>query len=102
MALEQILNKRHYRRSFYIVFVLLLIVLALIRYFFLPVFDPTLSTNLPQAASRLADGIFVSLIVTVFIGSFIFWLTPDIMSIAKMEVVEPREIGPLLEQAMSK
>jgi hypothetical protein len=102
MALEDILGTRHYRRSFYMLFVLLVILLILIRYVALPQIDASLKLGWSAFAADLSDRILASLIVTVAIGTFIFWLRPDILTFAKIEVVEPRSIGPLLRDAMTK
>ena len=101
MALEDILGTRHYRRSFYIMFVLLVVVLILIRYVALPQVDSSLKLGWWAFAADLSDRILASLIVTVAIGTFIFWLRPDILTSAKIEVVEARSIGPLLRDAMT-
>ena len=102
MAIEEILGTRHSRRSFYIIFVLLVLLLILIRYVALPQIDCSLKLGWPGFAADLSDRILASLIVTVAIGTFIFWLRPDILTFAKIEVVEPRSIGPLLRDAMTK
>ena len=53
-----------------------------------------------QAVGNVTDDILVSMIISVALSTFVFWLTPDIMSIALMEVIEPRAISNLLRQAM--
>ena len=39
MAVQDILDKRHYRRTFYSLVLLLGVTLALIRYFVIPIWD---------------------------------------------------------------
>jgi len=52
-------------------------------------------------AADLSDRILGSFIVPVAIGTFVFWLSPDILGVANIQVVEPRSIGPLLQDAMT-
>ena len=100
--MHEILNKKHYRRAFYVIFAILVILILILRYSVLPLFDQTLQAAIVPTIASFADKILTSLVVTVAIGSFIFWLTPDIMSRSQMEVIEPRTISDLLEQAMKR
>lgn len=100
MAVHDILDKRQYRQIFYVVVLLLAAILILLRYFVIPLWDQSLSLTAASLLARLFEALLASLAVTVAIGSFLFWLTPDIMKISVVEVIEPREIGPLLESAM--
>lgn len=102
MDLKQILSKKHYRRSFLIIFGLSLMLLISVRYFILPLFDSSLKISFAQIIGSLINGLIVSLIITVSLSSFVLWLTPDVMSISHMDVIEPREIRELFESAMLK
>ncbi|MFC1560571.1 hypothetical protein ACFL3W_01355 [Pseudomonadota bacterium] len=97
--MENILQKKHYRSAFYIIILLIVIIAIILRFFVLPQFDPTLITGFLELCAALLDGLLISLIVTVLIGSFVFWLTPEIVKKAVIEVIEPKEIGPLLTKA---
>ncbi len=98
--MENILSKKHYKLTFYIVVGLILLLSIIVRFFILPQFDVSLQGNLPKFSAAFLDGLVTSLIITVFIGSFIFWLTPEIVKKSVMEVIEPKEIGPLLKKAV--
>jgi len=100
--MHEILNKKHYRRAFYVIFAVLVILILILRYSVLPLFDQNLQAAIVPTIASFADKILTSLVVTVAVGSFIFWLTPDIMSRSQMEVIEPRSISDLLEQAMKR
>lgn len=102
MDLKQILSKKHYRRSFIIIFGVSLMLLIGIRHLVLPLFDSSLRISFIQVIGSLIDGLAVSLIITVVLSTFILWITPDVMSLSRMDVIEPREIRELLEQAMLK
>ncbi len=97
--MEEIFKKHHYRRTFYIVIGLVLLITLIIRIFVLPFFDATLTISFTQIIIMILDGLFASLIVTTFIGMFIFWLTPEIVKKSMMEVINPKEISPLLKKA---
>lgn len=97
--MNEILRKRHYRLVFYTVVFLVIVVVLLVRSFVLPSFDSELDRTIPQTVATLMDGIAISLVITVVVGSFAFWLTPEIVKRAPIEVLEPKEIGPLLAKA---
>lgn len=100
--MDTILSKPHYRRTFFIV-VLLVLVLALVaRFFVLPCYDSTLSLSRSGVAllGALLDNLVISLLLTVFLGGFVFWLTPAIVKRSAIEVIAPKEINPLLKAAV--
>jgi len=97
--MENILKKRHYRSSFYFSVVLILLISMTLRFLVLPQFDRKLESDLLSFFASLLDGLVISLIVTVLIGSFIFWLTPEILKKSVMDVIEPKEIGQLLKKS---
>ena len=99
--MEALLKKAHNRRAFFTIIILVLTVTSLIRGFVIPIFEPTLVLTLSQFFAMFFEGLIVSLIVTVFIGGFIFWLTPDVVKNSTMEVIDPKEIGSLLGKATS-
>lgn len=97
--MEHILSTKHYRRSFFTVVALCLVVAFLIRFIVTPHFDPSATVDLTKFALSLLDTFTISLIITVFIGGFIFWLTPEIIKKSTMDVIEPKEINPLFKKA---
>jgi hypothetical protein len=96
---ETILSNRRYRKFFYILSLLLLVVLLLVRYLLVPTWDPNISGNWAKALAQLTEGLTTSLIVTILIGSFLFFVTPAVMKIAKIEPVDPKTINDLLNAA---
>ena len=98
--MEQILSRTAHRRAFFLVVALLFILALVSRFYVLPQFNPRLSVAGTEVIARILEAFFSSLVVTVLIGTFVFWFTPKVMQIAKLEPIEPREIAPLLEIAM--
>ena len=99
--MQEILRKRHYRSVFYLIVGLVLVIATLIRFWVLPKYDSSLGSSPLQLMASLLDGLAISVIITVFIGSFVFWLTPEIVKRSPIEVLDPKEIGPLLARAAS-
>jgi hypothetical protein len=97
--MDSILSKRHYRSAFYWLVTLILLFSVTLRFLVLPQFDTTLEVSFSKFSASLLDGLVISLIVTVLIGSFVFWLTPEILKKSVMDVIEPKEIGPLLKKS---
>ncbi len=98
-TMEAILSNRRYRYLFYTLSGLLVVLLLLVRYVLVPFWDPNISGNGAIALSRLTEGLTSSLIVTILVGSFLFFVTPAVMKVAKVEPVEPKVIGDLLKAA---
>ena len=99
--MESILNKKHYRNIFYGFVGLLFLISVILRYLVLPQFDSALEANFLKFIASLLDGFSISLLVSVLIGGFVFWVTPDIVKKSVMDVLDPKEIGPLLKKATS-
>lgn len=97
--MESILSKTHYRRTFHLVVVLILLLALGGRFFVLPYYAPAQSLTFTALIGLLLDNLVVSLFITVFISCFIFWLKPSILKRSAIEVVEPKQINPLLKSA---
>lgn len=97
--MENILKLKQHNKVFFTLVSAILIIIILIRFFIIPVFEPNLKLSLINLSSVLLDNLFSSFIVTIFVGGFIFWLTPQIMEKSIMKVIEPKEISQLLNSA---
>lgn len=95
-CVDEILKDPHYRRLFYWVVLLAGALLFVLR--FLIQSSPRLTGW--DFVAVMIDKLLSSLLVTVFVGSFVFWLTPKVMQAANLESIRPSEIGPLLQHAM--
>jgi hypothetical protein len=96
---QEILSKKHHRRTFYVVVTLVLVLALTIRFFVVPYFDKALAISTIVLFATLIDNLVISLFLTVFIGAFIFWITPDIVKKSTIEVIEPKQINSLLKGA---
>jgi hypothetical protein len=72
-----------------------------IRFFVLPSFAPAQTLTGAALLGSLLDNLVVSLFLAVFLGSFVFWLTPSIIKRSAIEVIEPKQINPLLKIAVA-
>lgn len=99
--MDSILSKEHYSRSFFTVVFLTLTVAVLVRFIAVPYFDPAVKVNFSEFMVVILDTFMISLVITVFIGTFIFWLTPEMVKKSEMEVVNPKEINPLFKKAVT-
>lgn len=97
--MQEILSKRHYRRPFFTIVLVVLAFALLVRFLVLPQYDPSLSLSFSAFLASLLDNLVVSIFITVLIGSFIFWITPDIVKRSQLEILEPKRISPLLKEA---
>lgn len=99
--MDEILSKQHYRRTFFIVVGLVLTLALLARFFALPYFAPEQSLTGVTLLGSLLDNLVVSLLLAVFLGGFVFWLTPAVVKRSTIEVIAPKQINPLLKSAAS-
>lgn len=97
--MENILKLKHYSKLFFSLVICLLSILILIKFFVIPYFYPTKAIVFVDLIISITDNLLSSFIVTIFIGVFIYMLTPKIMQKSMMEIVEPKQISPLLQNA---
>lgn len=97
--MDSILSKQHYRRTFFVVVGLIFLLALAARFFVVPFFDYCQRIGGWELAALLLDNLVVSLLVAVFIGGFVFWLTPEIVKKSSIEVIEPKQINPSLKGA---
>lgn len=99
--MDEILSKQHYRQIFYGVVGLILALALVTRFFVLPYFAPAQALTGVALLGSLLDNLVVSLFLAVFLGAFVFWLTPSIVKRSVIEVIEPKQINPLLKAAVT-
>jgi hypothetical protein len=100
--MDAILSNKRYRAIFLLSSSAFLIALFLVRYKVLPPFDSHLSQSFTEISAALVEGLITTSIVTIMVAAFIFFATPAVMRVAKIEVVAPKAIGPLLKEASMK
>lgn len=99
--MDEILSKQHYRRTFFGVVALVLLLALVTRFFVLPHIGPAQAMTGADLLGSLLDNLVVSLFLAVFLGAFVFWLTPGIVKRSAIEVIAPKQINPLLKSATS-
>ncbi len=100
IIMDNILEKKHYRNIFYLIMLLILLLTVLLRVFVFPHYFEV-PVEWKGFFLSLCDNFIVSLVITIIIGCFIFWLTPDNVLISKIEIIEPKEINPTLKSVLS-
>jgi hypothetical protein len=100
--MEAILSNKQYRNLFYMCVVAILLVLASLRYFVLPALSPYMSAKCASFLAQLAGECTTSLVVTVWIGAFLFYVTPKAIREAKIEAIDAKSINRLLKGATAK
>jgi hypothetical protein len=99
--MNEIFSKQHYRRTFFVIVALLLLLALITRFFVIPFFAPSQVLTGAALLGSFLDNFVISLIQAVFLGGFVFWLTPAIVKRSAIEVIDPRQINPLLKSAAS-
>jgi hypothetical protein len=99
--MDEILSKQHYRRTFFGVVTLVLALALIVRFFVIPWIDPVQKLTGAALLGSLLDNLVVSLLLAVFVGAFVFWLTPSIVKRSAIEVIAPKQINFLLKSATS-
>ncbi|MBN3822602.1 hypothetical protein G3O00_03085 [Burkholderia sp. Ac-20384] len=72
----------------------------LLRVFAIPYLNPALAFEFSGFVALTLQVVAQSLLVTIFVGSFVFWLTPKVMQKSTVEVIEPKQINSLLRRAV--
>lgn len=99
--MDEIFSKQHYRKAFFLVVTLILVLALVTRFFVLPCFAPSQSLTGAALLGSLLDNLVISLFITVCLGGFVFWLTPAIVKRSAIEIIAPKQINPLLKSAVS-
>lgn len=95
--MQEILRAKYSRKAFITISVVGVILLLLLSYVIFPflITNSTWKKNLVD----LSNGINFSFISTIFIGLFIYFFTPKIMSESAIEIAEARQLGELFDEA---
>lgn len=97
--MDNILKLKHHSKSFFTITILIMILIVAIRFYIIPHYDENLVITMNKLVTSILDNLFTSFVTTIFIGAFIYWLTPKIMEKSIMKVIEPKEISPLLQSS---
>lgn len=96
--IEKLQNKQA-RKYFYIIIICLLLIIFLVRYFLIPyIRNETIVFNV-HSLNEILDSLFTSILVTVGLAIFLFWLTPQNKLNAQIKILQPVEIGETIIKA---
>lgn len=98
--MNSIFEKKHYRKAFFALVGWVLLGTIFFRIIILCiVFD----IEFPWATivASLLDSFIVTLVITIVIGGFIFWITPENVFKSKMKVLDANEINPTLKSVLA-
>src|SRR2546426_851590 len=95
-AMDFVPQKPHHRSDFYVVSFLILTIVLLVRFCLVPELFGRTAPSFPDALNAVLDALFATGLATIAIASLVMWLTPPIMARSRIDVIEPREIGPHL------
>lgn len=99
--MNEILRKRHTRNYFYALMLGVIILILIIRYSVLPDFYPNTAAGLGDFLAFLFNGLVTSLLVTVLIGSFMYWIQPKSINNAKIEIEDQKSLKEMFDIAFS-
>ena len=89
------------RRLFLVAVGLLLLLLFGVRYYVLPLRDPNLSQGWMPLISQIIDNVSATLVVTLFLAAFLWWVTPPRMRQPEVVLVEPRELAAYFRKGLA-
>jgi hypothetical protein len=92
MTLEQI---------FFTAIAVVVALLLIVRYFVLPWLDPSLTQGGLPLAAKLLEDISTTIVVTVLVAAFLWWITPSRVRNSGVVVVEPRELRRHFSEALA-
>ncbi len=101
MTLEQLLDRGRTRSIFIFSIGGLVTLLLVIRYFVLPRFEPSLAQGGLPLAAKLLEDVSATIIVTVLVAFFLWWITPSRVRNFGVEIVEPRELPRHFAEALA-
>lgn len=98
--IDKLQNKTN-RKQFYLLIFFLLLVIFSTRYFIIPYcYTETIEIS-HTLLYEILDKLFSSVLVTIGLATFIFWLTPKNKLNAQMKIIQPIEIKEIFKKAMS-
>ncbi len=102
MTLDEIFSRPYYRRLAIALLVALILLLAAIRYSFLPFLEPGLSQTYLQGFAKFLEDLSTSFVVTLVISLLVLLLTPRSTFSAKILVLDASELKREFTDALSR
>lgn len=97
--IEKLQNKTN-RKQFYLIIFFLLIIVFSTRHFIIPYFYNEEIDISHKLFYEILDKLFSSVLVTIGLATFIFWLTPKNKLNAQMKIIQPIEIKEIFKKSM--
>ncbi|MBU9863707.1 hypothetical protein, partial [Rahnella aceris] len=97
--MNEILRRSHTRKLFYGSMLLIILFILAIRYCVLPCIYPNTASDFGGFYALLLNGIITSLLTTIAIGSFMYWIQPKTMNNAKIEIEDQKALKEIFEAA---
>lgn len=97
--MNEILRRKHSRYLFYVSMTFLILFVFALRYSVLPFYYPDTASDIGGAYALFLNGVVTSLLVTIIIGSFMYWIQPKSMSNAKIEIEDQNALNEIFEAA---
>lgn len=101
MTLEQLFDRARTRAIFFTAIAGVVSLLLIVRYFVLPWLDPSLTHGGLPLAAKLLEDISTTIVVTVLVAAFLWWITPTRVRNSGVVVVEPRELRRHFSEALA-
>jgi hypothetical protein len=97
--IDKLQNKAN-RDYFYLIIIFLLIIIFSTRHFILPYLYEEKIDISHNLFYEILDKLFSSVLVTIGLATFIFWLTPKNKLNAQMKIIQPIEIKDIFKKSM--
>jgi hypothetical protein len=101
MTLEQLFERARTRAIFFTAIAVVVALMLIVRYFVFPRFDPSLTQGVLPLAAKLLEDISATIVVTVLVAAFLWWITPSRVRNSGIVVVEPRELRRHFAEALA-
>ena len=101
MTLEELFERPRTRRIFFAAIIGIVTLLLIARYFALPTFDSSLTQGGLPLIAKIAEDLSATILVTVTIAAFLWWITPSRVRNSGIAVVEPRELKVHFNEALA-
>lgn len=101
MTLEQLFDRSRTRTIFIWAVSTAVSLLLIVRYLALPYFDSSLTQGIVPLIAKLLEDISTTIVVTVLIAAFLWYITPPRVRNSGAIIVEPRELKAQFSEALA-
>lgn len=101
MTLENLFDRSRTRNLFFGAVLITVSFLLIVRYLVLPYFDSSLTQGIVPMVAKLLEDVSTTIVVTVLIAAFLWYITPQRVRNSGVVIVEPRELKAQFSKALS-